>query len=269
MYRYQGQNGEVDSEGEPRIKNYICLKYDTTNKKCVEDYMYRIIGIVPETNYDTAIGVQPGDIKVIKEASIGTKQWHSSNVDITWADSSLKSYLNSTFITILDDVANNIRSVGWYYGSSSYADSAKAMYDIEKKFPTVDGKVGLMYISEYGWAGGTLETSTLEDGLKNSCVNTWGACSSNWMRRIKGYDSIYEWTIHLAGSVVTTSGTTYYKPWWVDPGGTIHYFYAYENVTTSYHVRPTFYLMSNTEILGGEGTEENPYYIRITTNSLN
>lgn len=83
MYRFRGSDSAVN--------NYLC--FGTTSKCSEEDNnMYRIIGIVAEdeqlTDYERKMGIQPGDIKVIKQNSIGSQKWYSSiGVDIKWSES--------------------------------------------------------------------------------------------------------------------------------------------------------------------------------------
>ncbi len=81
MYRFQGSKEQVNN-------NYICFGTSDSNecKTNFNKYMYRIIGIE-----------ESGNIKVIKENSLGTYAFHNDEqVDILYKQSEIYSKLNNT-----------------------------------------------------------------------------------------------------------------------------------------------------------------------------
>ena len=126
--------------------------------------------------------------------------------------------------------------------------------NIERK-TTWEGKVGLMYPSDYGYAtdGGGDQVKRMQ------CLYTplynWGNnsnCKSNdWL-----YDSSNtQWTMTPA-----PNSSNAYRVFLVYTGGTVDYYYAH----FAYAVRPVVYLKSNVKISGGEGTSSSPYTLTIS-----
>ncbi len=117
MYRYQGSS----------VNNYICLK-QVGQAGCSESGdsgMYRIIGVTKE-----------GNIKVIKQTSIGAKAWNTNYTDSNcglgggcpeWPQSEIYQTLNGDngFISTLNESINEkIEEWDWYYGdiANDYAN---------------------------------------------------------------------------------------------------------------------------------------------------
>ena len=123
--------------------------------------------------------------------------------------------------------------------------------DTVTRTTTWNGKIGLMYLSDYGYAtsGGTSmnRTSCLAkelynwDGASDCYNNDWLYNSSN-----------SQWTI----SPFADSSFASYV-FGVRDSGAVNYRHAYNAGL----VRPSVYLISKTSILGGEGMLENPYTI--------
>ena len=110
-----------------------------------------------------------------------------------------------------------------------------------------------MYPSDYGYAtsGGSSSnrTSCLNKELYNWDSSSYSDCKNNdWLYN----SSNWQWTFspRALSSVA-------YNVFGVDMTGIVNRHYAY----ASGAVRPSVYLLSETSILGGEGTLENPYQI--------
>ena len=133
--------------------------------------------------------------------------------------------------------------------------------DTVTRTTTWNGKIGLMYPSDYGYAtsGGTSmnRASCLARELYNwdsasDCYNNdWIYNSSNW-----------QWTL----SPSAASSYALYV-FFVDRDGLVRNYvasagFSYINgAPDASLVRPSVYLISKTSILGGDGTLENPYEI--------
>ena len=113
------------------------------------------------------------------------------------------------------------------------------------------GKVGLMYPSDYGYATGESSSS------RNNCLN-YALTSWNNYEECYTYDWLYvannwQWTISpTADSVVSASS------FYIGNTGYITGYATYAGV-----VKPTVYLKINTTIMKGEGTRENPYELSL------
>ena len=123
--------------------------------------------------------------------------------------------------------------------------------DMVKRTTTWNGKIGLMYPSDYGYAtsGGTSmnRTSCLAKELYH--WNNASDCTYNdWL--LKTGD--VQWTV--SPNAYSSLASDVFN---VDDDGFFFNYRAYSEGV----VRPSVYLISTTAILGGEGTLENPYEI--------
>ena len=236
---------------------------------------WRIIGVL-----NTPEGQR---VKLIRATSIGNLSWdYSSKGDFTnnWTTSSLQTllnsgayynrttgqyYNNSTTATTLDftsngltdEAKNQIDTITWKIGGPiGVRVLASTWYTYERGTlvytgrPTEwQGKVGLMYPSDYGYAtsGGTsmnrescLATILYDWDTARDCKNNdWLLDSSN-----------IQWTL-----TPNTDSTNVFD---VDDTGYVTYSshaYALRSVW------PSVYLIPSTFIFGGEGTLENPFEI--------
>ena len=217
-YRYAGASGSVN--------NYICLGSDEAT--CPDANLFRIIGVFGDKT------------KVIRAKSVGDKEWNTS-ADNTWSSSSLNTYLNGTYLTSLGTLAEKIATTTWKVrgGSSTYLyDAPKIAYQYEvgssALTTTNNAKIGLMYVSDYGFAADSSGWTT-----KLSSYNSNN--SKNWL-----YLGSNEWTISR------NSGTA---------SNAFDVFSGYvlnRNVIISYAVRPSFNLESSVKYVSGSGSMSDP-----------
>ena len=219
-YRYAGKSD---------VNNYICLGSNETT--CPDANLFRIIGV---------FGAQT---KVIRAKSVRNKQWDTNNSN-TWSSSSLNTYLNGEYLTSLGTLANKIATTTWKTGGNDNIATLmpKTAYQDEvgssASTTTVDKKIGLMYVSDYGFAASpSAWTTTFDKYDRNK--------SKNWL--FGGSD---EWTISRHSdstnyaSYVTSTGYVYGK-----------------YVNNSSAVRPSFYLESSVTYAGGSGSKTDPIHI--------
>ena len=105
-----------------------------------------------------------------------------------------------------------------------------------------DIKVGLMYVSDYGYA------ATPNYWLTNLNSYNTAAAATDWM--FDGFSGSTQWTISRRGDY--TSDVFY-----VHSYGGVNYYYA----GSSYVVRPSFYLDSSVEFLEGTGEAGSPWLL--------
>ena len=231
-YRYAGANPN----------NYVCFGSDAAS--CPNDNLYRIIGVFGD------------QVKLIKNTSIGNYLWSGlySNQSNVWSNSTLNTgTLNGTYLNGLGTTwSDMIETTSWKVGGGHYSylqnGTPKTAYNYElgsnSSSTTYSAKIGLMYVSDYGYAASPANWTTTLVNYNNS-TNT----SNNWL-----YLGSNDWTISRdsdytngAFLVITTGGVNVYG---VGSG-------------FSFGVRPSFYLKSNVVITSGDGTSTNPYRLSV------
>jgi len=234
MYRYIGTEAN----------NYVQLS-DGTN-----EVLYRIIGIVSEDN-DT-LGLEANQVKVIKAASIGTYDWHTSfSENATWntggTDAEIYTYLQGGSVlgstsVIPSGWSSKISSVKWNIGDVQTYTNGDTVYGLEDDSQTTNAsKIGLMYMSDYYYAynaGGTGFCVSI------ACTNWLTDTSNNtWTMTRYGYDEGGD--SYLAG-VVRTNG-----------------YVGYATLDYANAVRPVFYLTNDVYITNptATGTSIDPFIL--------
>ena len=265
-YRYSGANPN----------NYVC--FGSNESTCPTDNLYRIIGVfgnqVKLIKYDYGttdeLGTDGDYYQTYKEwgmdstykgtygdgERIGVYYWNNATQTNTWSESLLnKTNLNTNFINnIGEEWANKIATTTWKVGGNTSTNivyqSAKTAYQNEIVNPvtanTTDNateytaKIGLMYVSDYGFAAEpSAWTLTMDD------YNNTTATSTNWM-----YMGLYEWTISRNAD---NSGNAF----------NVNSYGGVDDGCVYYHiaVRPSFSLLSSVTYSKGDGTQNSPIRI--------
>ena len=177
-----------------------------------------------------------------------------------WArPASSNRYLNGTYYSNLISEAKNMIGQAKYYlgGYKTASIATQDMYSYERKISGTAyyndtnpnnwiGKIGLMYVSDYGYASSDCNNSSNLESCNNQ----------NWLNNIISLNTNYSdsWTI-------TASITS-------DAWKRISSFYIYNHgightevcgSSGGKQIFPTMYLKSNVLITGGDGTSSNPY----------
>ena len=247
-YRYAGASDEVN--------NYVC--FGSTATTCPSDYLYRIIGVfeneVKLIKYDyattTFLGSYGSHNSLISTSNYNNYkgklnafdsfEW-SSVSNNTWSASDLNTVnLNNYYIDKIGSTWNNkISNHTWFVGGNSTSDAtSKEFYSTERSRQTWEGKIGLMYVSDYRFATSPSAWTTNMSSYNN-------LVSYNWM-----YMGITDWTIIRSFN------------------GTINAFAVNDNGNVAEHgvhggggVRPCFYLTSSIKYVSGSGTSTDPIRI--------
>ena len=242
-YRYRGASP----------KNYVTFNNET----------WRIIGVFPT---DDGTGNIENRIKLIRNESIGNKYWDTSDSNNWTRPSTLSTELNTTYLNSLTSEAQNmIGNTKYYLGgknvtyNNGYADTPLQFYSYERKIQNTTsnefyngtnpnswvGKLGLMYVSDYGYASSNCENKRIYD--YNSSANDIRACNdTNWLYNIKDN----EW-------ILPQNAGTSNRAFYVNSNGHVNYNFVVYN--GQFAVRPVLYLKSAVKITGGSGTSTNPY----------
>ena len=243
-YRYRGASP----------KNYVTFNNET----------WRILGVFPT---DDGTGNIENRIKLIRNESIGNKYWNTTKVSSTntynnWTGATLKTELNETYLNALSPTAQNMIGDAKYYlgggGNNSNFNSSVDFYFYERKIKNTKsnefyygtnpnswvGKLGLMYVSDYGYASDNCETKALND-YNNS--NDLRICNNtNWLFNLK----------KLEATITQYSNTSTSIHYIADNGTVVS---TYQASVAQTVVRPTLYLKSEVRIIDGDGTSANPY----------
>ena len=280
----------------------------------IDNEIWRIIGLM--NNIDDGTGKKETRIKLIRNESIGSYSWDTSESSVNngygvneWSQADLMKLLNpgyesesvggslyynggsgncyynynngttscdftssglkTNLKSLIDDTLWNTGTNGTnsYYSSSN--GLASHFYDYERssntgkictsgdfcndtvaRTTTWNGKIGLMYPSDYGYATSGGSTSNRTSCLGKE-LSSYSDCMKNdWLLDTNTND--WQWTLSPHANSIYAD-----RVFHVYTSGSVGNYYA----NHSWAVRPSVYLISKTSILGGEGTLENPYEI--------
>ena len=262
-YRYAGASESVN--------NFIC--FGSTTSPCPTDNLYRIIGVFGENNhgvtgkqlvklikYDYATSNLLGTDGDYKDSStpgstykgslskVDRYYWNSkatNKASNTWSTSLLnKINLNTNYLNNIGTTWSNlIEDATWKVsGHSTRSVTPSEMYTAEitnatKTYGPSNGtsKVGLVYVSDYGFAASPSVWTTE--------VYSYGESTSvNWM-----YMGNYEWTISPYSS-------NSFSVFTLNDRGDVNNFAA----GADYGSRPVLYLKASVLYAGGLGTKDSP-----------
>ena len=239
-YRYAGANPN----------NYVCFGSDSAT--CPSDSLYRIIGVFGD------------EVKLIKSSYANSSllgvdgtyssdylfYWGTSAYDV-WNNSNLNLInLNTNYLNnISSNFLNQIATHSWYLGGGIQGEIIKDFYDSEHNGATYSAKIGLMYVSDYGYAADPnyWYYSTYSNDGNDYRV----AADYNWL--LLG-DRI-EWTM-VNNSEYRTGAFNIQENGSVGSGSKS----IFPNA-----IRPCFYLNSVVQYSSGIGTESDP--IRLVVDS--
>ena len=142
--------------------------------------------------------------------------------------------------------------------NNGYADTPLQFYSYERKIQNTTsnefyngtnpnswvGKLGLMYLSDYGYASSNCENKKIYDS--NSSSNDIRACNgTNWLYNIKANEWLLPQYASHGSIAFGVSSVGYANSYYVN----------YYQIA----VRPVLYLISSAQITGGNGTSSSPY----------
>ena len=251
-YRFAGDNSLVKN-------NYVYFNCsDTKNQTSSTCDLYRIIG----TSFvDNGTGTFEERVKLISVESIEPDDGKWNSVPLNdWTESSLKTYLNTTFYNSINDKYKLlIGDAKYYLGGYENADVKRyQMYQYERKSGNDSetyfninhedttywvGKIALMYASDFGYA--TEDRSCDSVNLSSYSSN---ACGDNWIYRIDTQPNP-SW---LLNQVSSKNNDAYYT----DNTGVSK---SISVSGSSHPSHPVFYLTANAEFVGGKGTKSDPF----------
>ena len=252
------------------VNNFVC--FGSSETPCPTDNLYRIIGVIDGKvkliKYDYATSTLLGtdgdysgsdtpDTNYYKGSltSIDQYYWNNATVTNTWSESNLnKINLNTNFINNIGSTwANKIATTTWKVGGNTFDNIGSSVpsiaYQNEIVAPaentTYDAKIGLMYVSDYGFAASpSAWTTTLYNYDGNDAKGT-SIKTINWM-----YMGYYDWMISRDSDYSSGAFFVY------DDGNVYS-----DLVSGSIGVRPSFNLLSSITYVSGSGSAVDPILI--------
>ena len=265
-YRYAGASDQVN--------NFVC--FGSTTSSCPEDNLYRIIGVFEDKvkliKYDYATSALLGTNGDYISSSILNSTYKGSlskvdryywnyknNTTINdgagsniWNTSLLnKINLNTNYLNKIGTTWSNlIEDATWKVsGHSTSAVTPSEMYTAEitnatKTYGPNDGtsKIGLMYVSDYGFAASPSAWTTTLRNYGGNDVNGTSIKTINWM-----YIGYLEWTM----APVSWNSFDVFS---LSDDGPVYQ----SNANAYWGSRPVLYLKSSVLYDGGLGTKDSP-----------
>ena len=240
--------GKLTTSDSPREYRYIGANPD--NYIQFNNELWRIIGI-----FD-------GQLKIIRNESLGDMKWDSNDIN-DWSTASLQTYLNNDYYGTIDseDQTKIDSAYVWKLGGSNSLEdvTAQMFYERERGKEVYEGRptewtgsIALMYPSDYGFATSGGSTTNRSSCLATVLYDWYGSegedCYTNsWLY----HSPNSQWT--LAPYASASDGVFY-----VSTSGYVYTDY----VNISNGVRPTLYLSPTVEIASGTGTSLDPYILK-------
>ena len=286
-----GSDELVDDEAEDHNIRYIGA--DPNNYVLFNNERWRIIGVM--NNIDDGTGTNETRLKIIRNEPIGEYSWDnkpsgtgSSDSEYgsnDWSDSTLQEVLNngaywnrttgecpsgqngtttpcdfsSTGLT--EEAKTMVSNVVWNLGGSSIDDDATTsmFYERERGAEIYSGrptkwigKIGLMYASDYGYATSGSSSTSRDMCLNAKLYNEESSYTSDCYNNDWLYKGVNQRTL-------TTVSNHSYRMFYVRSDGNVTYTRVYYSLAVS----PALYLNSNVRIVSGEGTESNPFVLKL------
>ena len=239
--------GELTTSDSPREYRYIGANPD--NYIQFNNELWRIIGI-----FD-------GQLKIIRDESLGKMAWDSNNVN-DWSKASLQTYLNNDYYgTIsLEDQTKIDGNYTWKLGGSSTYDdvTAQMFYERERGTDVYEGNstewignIALMYASDYGFATSGGSTTNRSSCLTKSLYS--------WKSSIECYNNSWLYNNSTAQWTLTNYASLPSKVFYILIDGSV---YSRYELSPSLGIHPTLYLLPDVEIASGIGTSTDPYILK-------
>ena len=271
-YRYAGASDVVN--------NFVC--FGSSTSPCPTDNLYRIIGVFEDKvkliKYDYANsnllgtdGSYNSSTTLEKLDDASYYKGSLTQLDMYFGDSSLKeTNLNINFINnIGEEWANKIVTASWKTGGNItdrvYGVVPATAYrnEVVNPYPrnnSADGgtvysaKIGLMYVSDYGFAAGPSAWTTILSKYANTSI-----ISINWL-----YMGLKDYTIARAIELEPSDDgdedeyIAYDRHlFMISSAGGV----TIQNISFGRGVRPAFYLSSSVTYKSGTGTQSDPIVI--------
>ncbi len=250
-------NGETTSVDG--VKQYLCSReVSSTEPGNVNNYIYFNCNNYSNPSSSTCeiwriIGVFDGKLKIIRNSTIGELAWDSNGI-AAWSTSTLQKILNENYYNgnelnfkIKNETTRNmITSVKWnigtYYSSGNIFSNAAYSSEITK---TWSGKIALPTVSDYLYSNDFLSSAPEDIYIDMSCQR-----NNNWLsQKLDNF-----WFLNIGS----------YSGFGTYPWNLSRYIYYANNANNTFGILPTLYLKPELKINSGDGSESNPYTLKVS-----
>ena len=239
------------------LTDYRYIGANPNNYVTFNNELWRIIGVftVEDENGNTE-----QRIKIVRNEKLSSNMaWKSKAVN-EWSTTTLNTYLNGDYYNGLDATSKSMVADTKYYlgGSNTGSGGAETYYNWERgttvysgRSTSWTGKIALMYPSDYTYTYALgVDNTCYNDGAYDGCRQSSGK-TNGWIYNTNS--NSYQW-------LLSPNSNDPYNAFILSGSGFVD---AYYNVTNSYGVRPSLYLVSSIKIDSGEGTEQSPYQLSL------
>lgn len=247
-------NGETTSVDG--VKQYLCSReVSSTEPGNVNNYIYFNCNNYSNPSSSTCeiwriIGVFDGKLKIIRNSTIGELAWDSNGI-AAWSTSTLQKILNENYYNgnelnfkIKNETTRNmITSVKWNIGTYSSRDIFSNVAYSSEITKTWSGKIALPTVSDYLYSNDFLSSAPEDIYIDLSCQR-----NNNWLRQ--KVDNF--WFLNL-------SSYSEAHPWNLN-----EYINYGKDATYTIGILPTIYLKPELKINSGDGSESNPYTLKVS-----
>ena len=249
-YRYAGSSETTN--------NFVCFGYDSTDGSCSTDYLYRIIGVfdnqVKLIKYDYANTNLLGGSGLTMSIS-STYKGELETVNEYYGNRAV--ILDETYLKSIGEIwSNKIATHTWMIGGNTISNIVETLpptsYKNEILSPSInrviEGKISLMYVSDYGYAAAPSAWVIPFFADNKSDYRLSSVTSVNWM-----YMGLSEWTVTPLDGVGFNNDYNYS----IFNEGVVYI----RDLQGSCAIRPVFYLNSDVTYVSGNGTKNEPFII--------
>ena len=180
---------------------------------------------------------------------LGSNIWSTSLLNKTNLNKNYLNNIGTTWSNLIEDTTWKLSGHITKFVTPSEMYTAE-ITNATKTYGPSDGasKIGLMYVSDYGFATSPSAWTTTLDKYDGNDVNGISIRTINWM-----YMGYYEWTMSPYSSNSSDVFGLY------DSGD----LYASSSTTSFYGSRPVLYLKASVLFAGGSGTKDSPIILAV------
>ena len=224
--------------------------------------LWRIIGVF--NNIDNGSGNKEARLKIIRDEPYSTGiAWNTGSIN-DWSKSSLQQELNTTYFNSIQSLYQEMIGIAiWNLGGSdTYSDVTSSMFYERERGDSVytgrptawTGSIGLMYVSDYGYATSGGSTTNRQACLAKELWN-WSTVSDCYNNDWLYNGDSHQWTLTTFSGYSFEMGINVF---------TVTSIVAYAEAHNTYsNASPVLYLNSSVEISGGTGEKSDPFTLSL------
>ena len=182
-----------------------------------------------------------GTIKIMRIVSIEEMAWDDTSSSNNWArPATLNTYLNETYYNGINATAKSqIVIKDWSIGAVTYDNNNMSTQVSDENSTLWNGKIALPTVSEYIRTNSNKSscgTFSLMNSNYSRCLSTGWMYNNDIVKTLSPYSGSSFRVLHMYSSGI-----------------------YYDDAYVPYDFHPALYLSSEVKIIGGDGSQSNPY----------